>query len=76
MAEQIVKLKKKQWYQIVAPNQFDNVTLGETLVAEPKAMLGKTLTHNLMNLTNDTKKQNINIHFKVIKSLLSKILRF
>ncbi len=67
MAEQIVKLKKKQWYQITAPKQFDNIVLGETLVYEPSAMMGKTLSHSLMNLTNDNKRQNIGIHFKVVE---------
>ncbi|MBI2649836.1 hypothetical protein HYX04_00820, partial [Candidatus Woesearchaeota archaeon] len=59
--------KKKQWYPIIAPKQFDNVVIGETLVQEPSQMLGKTLSHSLMNLTNDTKRQNINIHFKVVE---------
>lgn len=67
MPEQITKLKKKQWYPIVAPKQFDNVVLGETLVYEPSAMIGKTLSHSLMNLTNDMKKQNVSIHFKVVE---------
>ena len=67
MAEQIVKLKKKQWYQILAPKQFENVVIGDTLVTEPQAMLGKTLTHSLMNLTNDIKRQNVNIHFKIVE---------
>ena len=66
MPEQITKLKKKQWYPINAPNQFNNIVLGETLVYEPKSMLGKTLSHSLMNLKNDVKKQNVNIHFKVV----------
>ena len=65
--EQVAKLKKKQWYNIFAPKQFDNVVIGETLVYEPSAMLGKTLSHSLMNLTNDTKRQNISIHFKVVE---------
>ncbi|MBI2659860.1 hypothetical protein HYX07_01735 [Candidatus Woesearchaeota archaeon] len=65
--EQVAKLKKKQWYPIIAPKQFDNVVLGETLVYEPQQMLGKTLSHSLMNLTNDPKRQNINIHFKVVE---------
>jgi len=65
MAEQVAKIKKKQWYQILAPSQFGDTVLGETLAYEPKAMLGKTLTHSLMNLTNDMKKQNINIQFKI-----------
>ncbi|MBI3035503.1 hypothetical protein HYY71_04210 [Candidatus Woesearchaeota archaeon] len=67
MAEQVAKLKKKQWYPIIAPKQFDNVVLGETLVYEPGLMLGKTLSHSLMNLTNDMKRQNVNIHFKVVE---------
>ena len=65
--EQSVKLKKKQWYSILAPKQFDNVVIGETLVYEPQQMLGKTLSHSLMNLSNDPKRQNINIHFKVVE---------
>ena len=67
MPEQVVKLKKKQWYPIIAPKQFGNVVLGETLVHEPRQMLGKTLSQSLMNLTNDQKKHNINIHFKVVE---------
>lgn len=67
MPEQITKLKKKQWYPIIAPKQFDNIVLGETLVYEPNQMMGKTLSHSLMNLANDTKRQNVNIHFKVIE---------
>ncbi len=67
MAEQVVKLKKKQWYPIVAPKEFGNAILGETLVYEPSTMIGKTLTQSLMNLISDTKKQNVNIHFKVVE---------
>ena len=67
MAEQVAKLKKKQWYPIIAPKQFDNVVLGETLAYEPQQMLGKTLSHSLMNLINDTKRQNISIHFKIVE---------
>ena len=63
----VAKLKKKQWHPIIAPKQFDNVVIGETLVYEPNQMLGKTLSHSLMNLINDTKRQNINIHFKVVE---------
>ena len=65
--EQVARLKKKQWFPILAPKQFDNAVIGETLVYEPSAMLGKTLSHSLMNLTNDMKRQNVNIHFKVVE---------
>ena len=64
--EQVAKLKKKQWCNIIAPMQFDNAVIGETLVYEPQQMIGKTLSHSLMNLSNDPKRQNINIHFKIV----------
>ena len=63
--EQVTKAKKKQWFPIVAPKQFEEAVIGETLVYDPESMIGKTLSHNLMNLTDDIKRQNINIHFKV-----------
>ncbi|HLC50484.1 MAG TPA: hypothetical protein VJI97_03585 [Candidatus Nanoarchaeia archaeon] len=63
--QQVAKIKKKQWFSIVAPKQFENSVIGETLVYDPQAMIGKTLSHSLMNLTGDVKKQNISIHFKV-----------
>ena len=60
------KIGKKEWYQILAPKIFQNVVLGETHVYEPAQMVGKCLTKNLMSLTNDSKRQNININFKVV----------
>ena len=64
--EQVSKIKKKLWYPIVAPKQFENTVIGETLVYDPQAMVGKSLSVSLMALTNDMKKQNINMHFKVV----------
>jgi len=60
------KVAKKEWYPILAPKIFQNVILGETHVFDPQQMMGKSVTRNLMNLTNDVKRQNININFKVI----------
>ena len=59
------KIARKEWYPILAPKVFQNVVLGETYVYEPQEMMGKGLTSNLMNLTNDIKRQNININFKI-----------
>jgi len=60
------KIMKKEWYPILAPKIFGNVVLGETPAFEPGLMLGKGLTKNLMSLTNDAKRQNININFEII----------
>ena len=61
------KVAKKKWYPIVAPKIFRNVILGETIVYEPEKMVGKGLSQNLMILTNDVKRQNINISFEIVK---------
>jgi len=61
------KIRKKNWYPLIAPRIFNNAFLGETLVYEEGAMLGKTISQNLMNLTGDIKKQNTNMNFIVTK---------
>jgi len=60
------KIIKKEWYPILAPKIFQNVVLGETPAYDPQQMIGKSMTKNLMNLTNDVKRQNININFKIV----------
>jgi len=60
------KVIKKQWYPILAPKIFQSEVIGETHVYEPSQMVGKGITKNLMNLTNDVKRQNININFKIV----------
>lgn len=59
------KIGRKEWYQIIAPKLFQNAVLGETYVYEPEKTIGKGLSVNLMSLTNDIKRQNININFKI-----------
>lgn len=61
-----VKIAKKEWYPIIAPKVFQNAVLGETTVYDPQQMMGKCLSINLMGLTNDAKRQNININFEVV----------
>ncbi|HLC65383.1 MAG TPA: hypothetical protein VJI46_04640 [Candidatus Nanoarchaeia archaeon] len=65
--QKTAKIKKKIWYQIIAPKLFNEQPLGETIVYDPQEMVGKSLSVNLMVLTNDIKKQNINVTFKVDK---------
>ncbi len=56
---------KKQWLPILAPKIFQNAVLGETFVYEPEQMVGKGIIKNLMHLTNDAKRQNINVKFRI-----------
>ena len=60
-----LKKRKKLWYRIIAPKLFNEMVLGETLVAETGLMINKILKINLMVITNDMKKQNTIIHFRI-----------
>lgn len=60
------QLKKKKWFKIVAPEMFDNMELGETLLEEVEHLMDRSITTNLMHLTRDLKKQNVNMKFKVV----------
>ena len=46
------KVAKKEWYPIIAPKIFKGVVIGETVVYDPDKMIGKSMSENLMNLTN------------------------
>jgi ribosomal protein S3AE len=61
-----VKKKKKVWLSIYSPESMGNLLLGESHVYEKEELIGKTLTLNLATITNDMKKQNINVTFKVV----------
>lgn len=61
------KIRKKRWFPILAPKLFREGVLGETIVDDPQLMMGKTLTQNLMNLTGDVRRQQVNIKFIVTK---------
>ena len=60
-----VRVKKKKWYPIFAPKQFQESLLGETYVSETTDIDGKFITANLSTIMKKMRKQNVNIHFKV-----------
>ncbi|MBI2545911.1 hypothetical protein HYV81_01915 [Candidatus Woesearchaeota archaeon] len=57
-------IRKKKWYPVVAP-RLEDMPVGETPAFEAKSLVGRTLLANLMTLTNDPKKQHVNIKFMV-----------
>ncbi len=61
-----VKKKKKVWLSIYSPDFMGNIFLGESFVYGKEDLMGKTLNLNLATVTNDMKKQNINVSFRVI----------
>lgn len=63
---QTTKKRKKLWYQIVAPKIMNNEFLGETNVYDKDQIPGKTLRLNLSTVTNNMKKQSMNVSFQVL----------
>lgn len=59
------KVKKKQWFQIVAPKLFNEQAVGETYLYSLSDAVGRTVKANLMNLTREIKAQNTNISLRI-----------
>jgi len=57
--------KKKHWVKIVAPAEFGNKIIGETICSEAKNVIGRTLKINVFSITGDFKKQNTHLAFVV-----------
>ncbi len=62
-----IKIKKKLWYRIIAPQIFGQKEIGETYLSSPEDALGRSMKINLKDLTGNVKDQNIYIDFKVDK---------
>ncbi len=60
-----IKVKKKQWYKIVAPKTFAQKELGESYLASPESALGRMLKINLRELSGNIKDQNVYVEFKI-----------
>jgi len=58
---------KKQWYEIVATKLFDEKMIGETLSADPKRLIGRTVSVSLADLTGDYSKFYIKLLFQIEK---------
>ncbi|MFH1399530.1 MAG: hypothetical protein ABIG95_05455 [Candidatus Woesearchaeota archaeon] len=63
--KQVTKVVKKRWFDILAPESFNRVDLGETLVAEQNELLNKYITVTLSTLTRNIKHQNTKLTLKV-----------
>ncbi|MEM4282586.1 MAG: hypothetical protein QXU88_01150 [Candidatus Woesearchaeota archaeon] len=61
----VVTLKRKRWYQIIAPKLFNEQKLGEAFVAEPEKLIGRSVVVSMMSLTGEPQKQNINLYFRI-----------
>ena len=59
--------KAKNWYNILAPASFDNVTVADTLADNPDYLINRITGVSLQDLTNDFRKSHIVLYFKIHK---------
>lgn len=58
-------VKKKYWYIITANDALKNAVLGESFLSDPAQLKGKHITVNLVQVTNDSKNQSVNLKFLI-----------
>ncbi len=59
--------KSKNWYNVLAPPAFDNVTIAETLADTPEGLVNRITGVSLQEMTNDFRKSHITLFFKINK---------
>lgn len=64
-ARTVDKWKKKTWFQLIAPPEFDKKVLGETIGEKPKNLVNRIVEVNLDELTGQKLRRHINVLFKV-----------
>lgn len=58
-------VKKKYWYQILAPKLLGGEVIGEALGSAPEEMVGRTVNVNLATITNEPQTQHITLKFRI-----------
>jgi len=57
--------RAKNWYQVLAPVEFNRANIGETLADEPSKMMGRIMESTLGDITGDWAKQNTKMIFRI-----------
>jgi small subunit ribosomal protein S3Ae len=64
-AKKVDAFRAKNWYQILAPAEFNRANIGETLADEPAKMVGRIIEATLGDITGDWTKQNTKMIFRI-----------
>ncbi len=57
--------QEKQWYEVLAPEQFERAELGNSPAEESEQLLGRTIETTLGDLRNDASENNTKLTFKI-----------
>jgi len=61
------KWRDKIWYQILAPDYFDNKEIGKTPAGSPELLVGRTVQPTLYDLTGDFDRIHVKLRFKILE---------
>ena len=59
------KWKKKTWFMVYAPKEFENTEIAETVGEKPENLMGRVFIVSVRDLANQMKKGHIYMRFKV-----------
>jgi len=59
------KWKAKKWYNVLASESFDNVTVAETLAEDESTLIKRVTEVSLQDITNDFRKSHIKLFFEI-----------
>ena len=57
--------RAKNWYQVLAPAEFNRANIGETLADESQKIIGRIMESTLGDITGDWAKQNTKMIFRI-----------
>ncbi len=60
------KWKLKQWYEIITPDVFNNVSVGHTPADEPWKLIGRTVDTTLYDITGDFSYVHVHVYLQII----------
>ena len=61
------KWREKVWYQILAPDYFDNKEIGLTPAGNAELLIGRTVEPTLYDLNGDFDSIHVKIRFKILE---------
>lgn len=62
------KWRDKVWYQILAPDYFDNKEIGTSPAGSPEQLIGRTVHPTLYDLTGNFDKIHVKLKFKILET--------
>ncbi|TFF96590.1 30S ribosomal protein S3ae [Candidatus Thorarchaeota archaeon] len=61
------KWREKKWYQVLAPDYFDNKEIGTTPAGSEEQLVGRTVRPTLYDLTGDFDRIHVKLRFKILE---------